>query len=432
MTYPTKTAAFRYWLHLGCISFGGPAAQIALMHQALVVERRWISEQRFMHALNFCMLLPGPEAQQLAIYIGWLLHGVTGGVVAGVLFVLPAFCVLTGLSWVLMQYGHVTMVAAALTGIKPLAVAMVCMAAWRMGVRMLNNRWLWALAISALLAQTFHLPFPAILLTAALLGWAMQRFAGFRPSAHGAASTKADADSDYVIRDTTPLTAGDRVLHVIVICLLLGVGFWVLLGVLFGWHSVYTSLASFFTKAALLTFGGAYAVLPYVFDASVHQYHWLSPAQMLDGLALGETTPGPLVMIVTYIGFVAGWMQALGTEGGMLTPWWAGLTGALVATWFTFLPGFMMIFAGAPLIERSRQQPALQGALVAMGAAVVGVIASLGLWLAHLVCWPQAPDVWAGVSLLLALWLLKWQKIAVFWLVPLFAALGVLRYAVGM
>ena len=375
--------ALRYWLKLGFISFGGPAGQIAMMHAERVEKRRWISEKRFLHALNYCMVLPGPEATQLAIYIGWLLHKTRGGIAAGLLFILPSLGILIGLSWVYLVYGKLPLVAAILYGIKPAVVALVLAACKRIAARALNNRWLMLIALGALLAlAVFDLPFPTVVLGAAVLGWLGGRLAPdkFRP---GAAHQATQASyGPALIDDDTPPPAHARFSWLKLIAILaagiaIGIASWAALAGGLGLGSPLTQMGQFFGKAALLTFGGAYAVLPYVVQGAVEQGHWLTPAQMMDGLALGETTPGPLIMIVTYVGFLGGWQTASGA------PLWPALAGAVVATFFTFLPSFVFVLAGGPLVEATRDDVHLTAPLTAISAAVVGVIASLALFFAR-------------------------------------------------
>jgi len=402
---PAAGVSFRhallYWLKLGFISFGGPAGQIALMHQELVERRRWISEPRFLHALNYCMLLPGPEAQQLATYIGWLMHGVRGGLAAGLLFVLPSLVILIALSWIYMVWGSTPAVAGILYGIKPAVTAIVLAAAWRIGTRTLRNAWLIAIAAAAFVAiYVFSLPFPAIIAGAAVLGILGARL---RPSAfesaprHGSSHAGAPPLIDEAL---SPFRQRIRPVAIAFTCglgLLLWAASLALLAALQGMHGTLPAMGWFFTKAALVTFGGAYAVLPYVVDAAVGHFQWLTTAQMLDGLALGETTPGPLIMVVAFVGFVGAW-----THGVLESLPLSGIAGALVATWFTFLPSFIFIFAGAPLIEATRTQPRVTAALTAITAAVVGVIVNLGLFFALHVFWPQgagsAPE-WPAVTI---------------------------------
>jgi len=373
--------ALLYWLKLGFISFGGPAGQIAMMHRELVERRRWISEHRFLHALNYCMLLPGPEATQLAIYIGWLLHRVRGGVIAGLLFLLPSLLLIAALAWVYLAYGHVPAIAAILYGFKPAVVAIVIAAAWRIGRRTLRNGVLASMAALSFTAIALQVPFPAVVAAAALAGWLGARRwpEYFRPG--GAA---AQADTHYgpaLIDDDTPTPPHARfsprklALTVATGIALTG-GAWLLLAAVTGIHNPLAQMGWFFTKAAMLTFGGAYAVLPYVYQGAVHHFHWLTPEQMIDGLALGETTPGPLIMVVAFVGFVGGWThEVLG-----LSPAVGGMAGAFVAAWFTFVPSFIFILAGGPLVEATRGNIRMTAPLTAISAAVVGVIASLALF----------------------------------------------------
>jgi chromate transporter len=384
--------AFVYWLKLGFISFGGPAGQIALMHEELVERRRWISERRFLHALNYCMLLPGPEAQQLAIYLGWLLHRTWGGIMAGVLFVLPSLFILVGLSWVYLAYGHVPAIAGAFYGIKPAVTALVVHAAYRLGSRSLKNYWLWGIAVAAFLAIfTLQLPFPLIVLAAGGIGYLGGRFAPAKFTAGGSHGTAATSSGPALIDDDTPAPAHTlftwaRFLQVLVVCLAIWLGGMGLLVAAFGWDSVLAQMGWFFTKAALMTFGGAYAVLPYVFQGAVEHFQWLTAPQMIDGLALGETTPGPLIMVVSFVGFVGGWGKALlGPDALFLS----GAVAACVVTFFTFLPSFMFILLGAPFIESTHGNLKFTAPLSGITAAVVGVILNLAVFFAYHVLWPQ-------------------------------------------
>lgn len=383
-------AALAFWLKLGFISFGGPAGQIAIMHSELVERRRWISERRFLHALNYCMLLPGPEAQQLATYLGWLMHRTVGGLAAGLLFVLPSLVILIALSWVYIAFGDRPLVAGLFYGIKPAVVAIVLHAAWRIGARTLHNAWLWAIALTAFVALfAVNLPFPLIVLAAALAGIAGGRWAPHRfgtPAGHAAA--KAAGGAALIDDDTPPPPharfSRARLLRVVA----LGVALWAAglgaLALVFGWQGLLTQMGWFFTKSALLTFGGAYAVLPYVYQAAVEHYGWLTGPQMIAGLALGETTPGPLIMVVAFVGYVGAWQAPV-----MESLFWSGVAGAVVATCFTFLPSFVFIFAGAPLIESTHGNLRFTAPLTAITAAVVGVIVNLALFFAGHVFWPQ-------------------------------------------
>jgi len=379
--------ALRFWLKLGFISFGGPTGQIAIMHQELVERRRWISESRFLHALNFCMLLPGPEATQLATYIGWLMHRASGGIVAGLLFVLPSIFILIALSWTYVTYGNVPFVAGIFYGIKPAVTAIVIAAAHRIGSRALRHPALWAIAAAAFAAIfEFSAPFPAIVFTAGLVGYLGGRLcpAIFTPPS-GDAAVKGYGPA--LIDDATPTPAHavfswpKLCAHVAAGVALCAVPLALLSGTLqqMGW---------FFTKAALLTFGGAYAVLPYVFQGAVEHYGWLTAPQMIDGLALGETTPGPLIMVVAFVGFIG-----------------AGVAGALVATYFTFLPSFIFIFMGAPFIETTHGNLRFSAPLTGITAAVVGVILNLAVFFACQVLWPggmAGPFDWISAAIGLA------------------------------
>jgi chromate transporter len=384
--------AFRFWLKLGFISFGGPAGQIAIMHTELVERRRWISEQRFLHALNYCMLLPGPEAQQLATYIGWLMHRTWGGIVAGALFVLPSLFILIGLSWIYLRFGDVPLVAGLFFGLKPAVTALVLHAAHRIGSRALKNRWMWGIAAASFVAIfAFDTPFPAIVLAAALIGhFGAQRW----PAVFALGGGHGSAQRGYgpaLIDDHTP-TPAHAVFsrsHLAKV-LAVGLGLWLLamalLGAFNGLQGTLTLMGWFFTKAALLTFGGAYAVLPYVYQGAVETHQWLSGPQMIDGLALGETTPGPLIMVVAFVGFVGGWLQqALGPDALFL----GGALAASVVTFFTFLPSFVFILAGGPLVEATHGKLGFTAPLSAITAAVVGVILNLAMFFAYHVLWPQ-------------------------------------------
>ncbi len=388
----TLAQAFWFWLKLGCVSFGGPAGQIAIMHTELVERRRWISERRFLHALNFCMLLPGPEAQQLATYLGWLMHRTWGGIVAGALFVLPSLALLIGLSWLYLAHGDVPWLAAVFHGIKPAVTALVLHAAHRIGGRALNNRWLWLIAAAAFIAIfAAQVPFPLIVLAAALVGHLGGRHA---PAVFAPGSGHAAAAASYgpaLIDDDTPTPAHARFTRRgLVQVLAIGLALWsvAMAGLVagFGWDGTLSRMGWFFTQAALLTFGGAYAVLPFVFQGAVEQHHWVSAPQMMDGLALGETTPGPLIMVVAFVAFVGGWTQQVFGPDALFA---AGAAAAAVVTYFTFLPSFVFILAGGPLVEATHGQLRFTAPLTAITAAVVGVILNLALFFAAHVIWPQ-------------------------------------------
>ncbi len=433
MNTPTPTVppavsfreAFWYWLKLGFISFGGPTGQIAIMHQDLVERKRWISERRFLHALNYCMVLPGPEAQQLATYIGWLMHRTWGGILAGGLFVLPSLFILIALTWIYLAFGNVPAVAGILYGIKPAVTAIVLFAAYRIGSRALRNGVLWAIAGAAFVAIfAFQVPFPYIVLAAGLVGYVGGRVAPDRFAVGGGHGSAGKSYGAALIDDATPTPTHARFTwgrfwRV----LLVGLALWaVTLGALCGlvtWSGTLTQMGWFFTKAALLTFGGAYAVLPYVYQGAVEHYQWLTPIQMIDGLALGETTPGPLIMVVAFVGFVGGWTRELFGPG---SPFLSGAVAAAVVTWFTFLPSFIFIFLGAPLIETTHGNLKFTAPLTGITAAVVGVILNLAVFFAWHVLWPRAAPAtpFAGGF--------DWPTLAI----GVAAAVALFRYKVGI
>ena len=430
--------AFRFWLKLGFISFGGPAGQIAIMHQELVERRRWISERRFLHALNYCMVLPGPEATQLATYIGWLMHRTWGGIVAGTLFVLPSVFILIALSWIYMAYGNVPVVAGTLYGIKPAVTAIVVFAAYRIGSRALRNGALWAIAAAAFIAIfALDVPFPVIVITAGVLGYIGGRVA---PDRFRTGGGHGGADKSYgaaLIDDATPAPpharfTWPRFARVCVVSLLLWGLVLAALAAAYGWDATLTQIGWFFTKAALLTFGGAYAVLPYVYQAAVEHYQWLTPAQMIDGLALGETTPGPLIMVVAFVGFVAGWVkEVFGPESLFL----AGSAGAVIATWFTFLPSFVFILLGGPLVETTHGDLKFTAPLTGITAAVVGVVLNLAVFFADHVLWPEGfagRFEWASAVIGLAAFVALFRYQA--GVIPVILACGIagLVYSMGM
>ena len=384
--------ALKFWFKLGFISFGGPAGQIAIMHEELVVRRRWLSEKRFLHALNYCMVLPGPEAQQLATYIGWLMHKTRGGIAAGALFVLPSLLILIGLSWIYIALGHVTWVAGFFYGIKPAVTAIVLQAAYRIGSRALKNNLLWAIAAASFVAIfAMNVPFPFIVLAAVVIGFVGGRISPESFSVGGGHAAVQTAFGLALIDDHTPtpahaLFSWKRFMQV----LLAGAVLWLVpMGYLVmnnGWDHTLTQMSWFFTKAALLTFGGAYAVLPYVNQGAVQQFGWVTATQMMDGLALGETTPGPLIMVVAFVGFVGGYVKAiLGPDSLFL----AGALGATLVTWFTFLPSFIFILAGGPFVESTHNDLKFTAPLTAITAAVVGVILNLALFFGYHTLWPQ-------------------------------------------
>jgi len=363
-----------------------------MMHQELVEKRRWISEHRFLHALNYTMVLPGPEAQQLATYIGWLMHGVWGGVVAGTLFVLPSLFILSGLTWVYLAYGDVPVVEGILYGIKPAVTAIVVFAAYRIGSRALNNNVLRAMAVLAFIAIfAFNVPFPAIVLAAGIIGYAGSRFAPDKFRAGGHHGESKATYGPALIDDDTPIPVHarfnwGRVTAIALTALFIGGGVIYSLADAYGWQGTLTQMGLFFTKAAFVTFGGAYAVLPYVYQGGVEQYAWLSGTQMIDGLALGETTPGPLIMVVAFVGFVGGWTKEL--FGPEMLPL-AGAAGAGIATLFTFLPSFLFILIGGPSVEATRHDVKFTAPLTGITAAVVGVVLNLAVFFAYHVLWPD-------------------------------------------
>lgn len=432
---PTLREAIGYWFKLGLLSFGGPAGQIAMMHHDLVEKKRWISDKRFLHALNYCMILPGPEAQQLATYIGWLMHRTWGGVIAGGLFVLPSLLILIALSWGYMRFGDIPQVAAMLYGIKPAVVAIVLFAAYRIGLRVLKNKILWGIALFAFVAiSLLDFPFPLIILAAGLVGTVAHYYFPRQFNIVKAHQSSVSQHGKAVIDDDTPSPPHAKFsMRKMLKWLGGGIAIWcmamALLTLVYGWQAVLTQMAWFFTKAALLTFGGAYAVLPYVYQGAVEHYHWLTPHQMIDGLALGETTPGPLIMVVAFVGFVGGWSQAVfGSDSLFLS----GAVAAMLVTFFTFLPSFLFIFIGAPLVEATQNNLKLSAPLTAITATVVGVIVSLALFFAQHVFLPTATlhgiDYYAVLLAVLALWLLVKWNLSVIKLVLACAALGLLHF----
>ncbi|MXQ13348.1 chromate efflux transporter [Microvirga makkahensis] len=444
--------AFRVWARVAMLSFGGPAGQIAVMHRIIVEEKRWIGENRFLHALNYCMLLPGPEAQQLATYIGWLMHRTLGGVIAGVLFVLPGVISIMALSIVYALFGKVGIVSALFFGLKAAVLAVVLQAVVRIGGRALKNRIMIGLAAAAFVAIFFFgVPFPIIVLTAGIIGFFGGR-AGVPAfqvgGGHGAAKGgKQVADADALLGEELPEHArptAARALHVSAICLAL----WLVpvgaLLVTLGSGNVFSRIATFFSTMAVVTFGGAYAVLAYVAQQAVENYGWLQPGEMLDGLGMAETTPGPLIMVLQFVGFLGAFR-----DPGALSPLTAGVLGGLLATWVTFVPCFLFIFLGAPFIEVLRGNQALHGALSAITAAVVGVVLNLAIWFAiHTVfreTWPvrsfglsfDAPvlasaDVWALLLSAAAVITMFRFKAGMIPTLAACSAAGIVRYAVGM
>lgn len=417
------------WLKIGLISFGGPAAQIALMHRELVEKRRWISDGRFLHALNYCMVLPGPEAQQLATYLGWLTHGALGGILGGLLFILPSLAIMIGIGSLYVLYGQLPEIQALLYGIKPAVLAIVLAACVRLGQRVLRGPFWWGIAAGALLGLLVGLSFITIIVIAAFVGWATHLLSRTpikgltdlsRIKQNRLTNEQGEPTEHYVIDDDTPTRPGVRTdgRH-LMMTIGTGIALWALLYSVVAQFGIYvlSDMAMFFTKVALVTFGGAYAVLPYVFDSAVNDYQWVTAAQMMDGLALGETTPGPLVMINAFVGFVG---AAQHTSLAFLPITWAGAIGALVVTVFTFLPSFVFILVGAPWIEATRKTLSLAAPLTAISAAVVGVIVDLALIFAQHTFFPDG-QLWSWRSL---------DLVAIF--ITVLAALMLLQFRLGM
>ena len=440
--------ASRYWFQLGWISFGGPAGQIALMHQELVERRRWLSERRYLHALNYCMVLPGPEAIQLATYLGWLMHGVRGGLVAGGLFLLPSVIVLIALSSIYVLWGQLPLLAAVFWALKPAVLAIVVQAGWRLGRRTLHTQPLVWLAVFAFLAfSVLQWPYPLVIALAALAGWAAGRWqpawlalpepqapvvAVQNPSQQN--PSQQNPIGDFIHGDATPTPAHARFSkrHLALTLLVWGcaLGLPLLaLGLINGWDGPLVAMGRFFSQVALVTFGGAYAVLPYVAKAAVGHFDWLSASQMVDGLALGETTPGPLIIVVAFVGFMGGWNTGVFGAPGH---WWDAVAATLVVVWFTFLPSFGFILVGGPLVEATRDNLRLGAPLRAITAAVVGVIGSLVLFFAAPVLWPAGQLDWApaGLVVLALVLLLRWRW-SVLQLIGGAALVGLGRYGLA-
>ncbi len=421
--------ATKFWFKLGLISFGGPAGQIAIMRQELVERRRWISEKRFLHALNYCMLLPGPEAQQLATYIGWLMHKKIGGFIAGGLFVLPGAILMMALAGAYVTFGSTTPMQALLWGIKPAVVAIVAFAVYRIASKSLNHWAWWVIATSAFAAvAVLKIAFPWVVFGAAIAGWIVGKM---QPEwiAGGHAASKSSDHKEALIDDDTPTPvhakfSAARSLALVLCFVAIAALVYVALP-----SKALKDMAQFFTQAALVTFGGAYAVLPYVTQASVENYQWLTTAQMMDGLALGETTPGPLILILTFVGYLGGVKEAVASSALA-----SGLLAATVVTFYTFLPSFMMIFAGAPFIESTRRSLKLQAPLTGITAAVVGVIASLAVFFAQHTFWPKGFGGyfdWLEAAIAVAAFLALWKfKRGVIETIAVCAVIGLVAKAV--
>jgi len=409
-SHPSFGEAFRFWLKLGFISFGGPTGQIAIMQTELVEKKRWISQSRFLHALNYCMLLPGPEAQQLATYIGWLLHKTWGGIVAGGFFVIPSIFILWALSFVYAAYGNVPWVAAIFYGLKPAVMAIVAVAVIRIGRKALKNEVMWTIAALAFVAIFFFkVPFPVIILSAGLIGFLGGYFWKSKfnvVSGHGKSGNSSVLDDET---ESPPHTQPSlpRAIRVTVVWLLLWLAPITLVGLWLGWDHTLFKEGVFFSKAAVVTFGGAYAVLPYVAQQALFHYGWLKPGQMMDGLGLAQTTPGPLIMVLQFVGFMGAWQHPEG-----LSPILAGTIGALLTTWVTFTPCFLWIFLGGPYIEKLRGNIRLTTALSAITAAVVGVVMNLAVWFAINALFPGHGTVdWFAVviSAVAFVGMLRWK-----------------------
>lgn len=419
-------ASLATWLKIGLISFGGPAAQISLLHREFVEKRRWISDRRFMHALNYCMVLPGPEAQQLATYLGWLTHGALGGILAGTLFVLPSLLIMIGVGYVYVMFGQLPEVQALLYGIKPAVIAIVLAACLRIGRRVLRGPFWWAIAGSALAGLMLGISYVLIIALAALVGWltfllSKKPIQGLEVNSYALPSQGRPKRGrvHFVIDDDTPLPTLKRDPRHFAMAIGTGIALWALFyGLVNHFLSdALSDMASFFTKVALITFGGAYAVLPYVFDVSVNHYQWISAGQMMDALAFGETTPGPLVMVNAFVGYL-GASQDIGLSH--LPVFWAGALGACVVTLFTFLPSFVFILVGAPWIEATRKRPSFAAPLTAIGAAVVGVVVHLAMLFAQHTFFPNG-SLWSWRSL---------DLVAIF--IAAVACLMLLQFRLGM
>jgi chromate transporter len=448
--YPTLREATWVWARIAALSFGGPAGQIAVMHRILVEEKRWLGDGRFLHALNFCMLLPGPEAQQLATYIGWLMHGVRGALVAGLLFILPGVLAIMGLSWVYAIWGNVGFVSAVFFGMKAAVLALVLQAVVRLGKRALKGPVMQAIAGASFVAIfAFGAPFPLIVAVAAVIGWmgAMAGLDAFRGGASHKAAGVGQIEDAQTLLGQAPSDLGGAARRGAFLAGLGALALWLVpVGalVMLAPGSVFTDIATFFSQLAVLTFGGAYAVLAWVAQEAVGGYGWLSAGEMLDGLGMAETTPGPLIMVLQFVGFMAALREA-----GWAEPLWAATLGGLLATWVTFAPCFAWIFLGAPFMERLRANVALAAALAAVTAAVVGVIVNLAVWFAVHLIWAEVVRIsWGGLSLdmpvwgstnwaaagltMLALWAVFGLRLGLAQVLAGAAASGLVLYALGL
>lgn len=426
---PAFAEALAYWWRLGWLSFGGPAGQIAMMQHDLVHEKQWVDEKSFLHALQYCLLLPGPEAQQLATYLGWRLHGTVGGLAAGSLFILPAFFLLTLLAWLYLSFADLSAMQSMLYGIQTVIIALIFLAVWRLSKKILCARWLYLIAIAAFLG-IFLLPFPLLLMAAAGIGmlkhWQNSKHTNMLATNNAARDTvnqqKQSQEQDKKLStESNEKSEKSKALPWLKM-VGWGLGLWLLFfAITWFFGDFFVTMAWFFTTAALLTFGGAYAVLPYVFQAAVYHYHWLSPAQMLDALAFGESTPGPLIMVLTFIAFIGGWQAAATLD---LLPWQSGLIAATVATVFTFFPSFIFIFFGAPFIEKSKEIKVLQQPMTAISAAVIGMIAYLGFFLAKSVFWQANSASLDGIAMLFSViaGILLLKKVNILLVLLLFAS----------
>jgi chromate transporter len=424
---PTFSEAFRFWLKLGFISFGGPAGQIAIMHQFLVEQKKWISDSRFMHGLNYCMILPGPEAQQLATYIGWLLHGVRGGLVAGILFVLPSIFILLALSIIYVTYGKIEWVASLFYGLKPAVIAIVILALFKIGKKSLITFFHYAIAAGSFVAIFFfNVPFPIIIIASILIGWIVQKTLPHLLKQTKRSETTDAREREFYLNRFSPPVSDGLTLKSVMLKAAIALGLGLIPIILFMMRSdaaFWTKLSEFFTKAALVTFGGAYAVLPYVAQESVEKFNWLTEYQMIDGLALGETTPGPLIMVLVFVGFMAAYNHGNASIAD-------GTLGLLTTAFYTFLPSFLFIFVGAPFVERTKDNEKLKLILSIITAGVVGVVLNLTIYLGKAVVFPTGFSAidWFAVSWLIISFvaMYKFKVNMILWIgVSALAGLGV-------